>query len=53
MTVNNFWKQHKSTKFDMGFRMVYKLLYTDEKKIWSIFTISGTLTKEKSKKNII
>jgi hypothetical protein len=41
MTVNKFLKQQKSTKFDMGFRMVYKLSYMDNKKIWSIFSIRG------------
>jgi hypothetical protein len=34
--VYNFLKQHKSTKFNMSFRMVYKLSYMDNKKM-SIF----------------
>jgi hypothetical protein len=41
MTVYNLLKQQKSTKFDMGFQMVYKLSYMDYKKIWSIFSIRG------------
>jgi hypothetical protein len=39
MTVYDFLNQQKSTKFDMGFRMVHKLSYMDNKKILSFFSI--------------
>jgi hypothetical protein len=50
MTIQNFLNQHKSTKFDTGFRMVHKLSYLDEKKFLSIFSIRGDPSQKKVKK---
>jgi hypothetical protein len=52
-TVSNFLKQDKSTKFDMGFRMVYKLSHLAEKKFWSIFSIRWDLSQKNAKKNYL
>ena len=52
----NFLKQHKSTKFDMSFRMVYKLSHLAEKKFWSIFSIGQkiyNLSQKNVKKNYL
>jgi hypothetical protein len=49
MTVHDFLNQQKSTKFDMGFRMVYKLSYMDNKKILSFFSIRGDPSQKKVK----
>ena len=53
MTVSNFLKQHKLTKFDMSFRMVYKLSHLAEKKFWSIFSIRWDLSQKNAKKNYL
>jgi hypothetical protein len=37
MTLNDFLHQHKSSKFDTGFRMVYKFPYHKKKKILTFF----------------
>ncbi len=50
MTVKIFLKQPKSTKFDMGFRMVYELLHLDEKKFWSIFYLRWVQNQKNLKK---
>ena len=49
MTIQNFLNQHKSTKFDTGFRMVHKLSYLEEKKFLSIFSIRGDPYQKKVK----
>jgi hypothetical protein len=49
MTLNDFLHQHKSTKFDTGFRMVHKLSYLEEKKFLSIFSIRGDPYQKKVK----
>ena len=49
MTLNDFLHQHKSTKFDTGFRMVHKLSYLEEKKFLSIFSIRGDPYQKKIK----
>jgi hypothetical protein len=50
MTVHDFLNQQKSTKFDMGFRMVRKLSYMGNKKILSFFSIRGDPYQKKVKK---
>jgi hypothetical protein len=45
-----FSREHKSTKFNMGFRLVYEILHLDEKKIFLIFFIRGDPYQKKVKK---
>jgi hypothetical protein len=50
MTILNFWKQHKSTKFELGFRMVH---WIERHKIKiKKFTLNGVDNKENYKKTV-